>query len=141
MKKVGTFIFILIVSIGLFGSGYMTGKLTSHEPTREVFVGYDHPEYEGRIDYATIITDVDDQWTIDNLQQIMMFSRQTEDDLNLADKPNVHLVINSPKANIGLVHSEVWFHEDGAVIKMAEGDYRLINRLDAEMLKKMIDYT
>ncbi|MDV2682900.1 hypothetical protein RYX56_00785 [Alkalihalophilus lindianensis] len=47
---------ILIVFVG----GFLTAKLIYNVPTKEILAGYDHPEQEGRIDYPTVITDIEE---------------------------------------------------------------------------------
>ncbi|MEH7501209.1 hypothetical protein V7152_04050 [Neobacillus drentensis] len=118
----------------------MIGKIIYKVPTREILVGYDNLENVGQIEFRKKITDADDQWTIDNLQQILLTSKQIEFDNLTRGKPDVHILINSPKAFGTLSHSEIWFNEEGALIKLGEDDHRTINKGNADSLKKMIDY-
>ncbi|MDV2682901.1 hypothetical protein RYX56_00790 [Alkalihalophilus lindianensis] len=69
-----------------------------------------------------------------------MYSEQIDVDQVNREGVDVHLIIKSPKAAISLVDAKVWFEVDGALIKMGEADYRRINHVDAEVLKRMINY-
>ncbi|MFK9095549.1 hypothetical protein [Bacillus salipaludis] len=133
-------IIIMGLSILVFFGGLLTGKIIYKVPTREILVGYDNLENDGQIVFRNKITDVDDQWTIDNLQQILLTSKQIEFDYLTRGKPDVHILINSPKTFGTLTHSEIWFNEEGALIKMSKEDYRTINKGNSDSLKKMIDY-
>ncbi|MDN3020180.1 hypothetical protein PH210_28975 [Paenibacillus sp. BSR1-1] len=140
MKKFYISIATIILSFLLFFGGLVAGKTIYNKPTREVLIGYDNTNYPGQIDYRKKITDIKDQWTIDNLQQIFMGSKQIEFENITRAKPDVHIKIKSPKAFVTLTHSDIWFNEEGALIKIGEDDYRTINIGDAAAIKKMIDY-
>ncbi|MEH7613745.1 hypothetical protein [Gottfriedia acidiceleris] len=138
MKKFIKIGVILLLIIIIFCGGFISGKLTYNKPTREIRVGYETPHQEGVFEIRNVITDVNNQDKIDNIQQVLAFAKQINNEKFDLGKPNLHLFINSPKEGVLLIHAKIWFTRDGAIVNM--GDYRKVSLTNAKMLKKIVGY-
>lgn len=139
MKKQNKLI-VLLTALVFLSTGFLVGRVVYRVPTREIMIGYEHPTNKGQIDFLSIISDLEDQWAIDNIQQTLMYSQQVEGDSLNNGGADVQIRIKSPKRFAALTTADIWFTDEGAVIKMGEDDYRVINTMDADMLKQMIEY-
>ena len=66
--------------------------------------------------------------------------------MQMLDKPDVHISVISPKQSTGLIDSRLWFTNEGAVIGIRSGEswdqveYFEININDANYIKEQIGY-
>ncbi|MEG0471008.1 MAG: hypothetical protein RR588_01610, partial [Solibacillus sp.] len=56
---------IALIAIAFLG-GYLIGKGNIGEASREIRIGYDNKEIDGRIDIAKVISDTESQEIVDN---------------------------------------------------------------------------
>ncbi|MYL35147.1 hypothetical protein GLW08_03940 [Pontibacillus yanchengensis] len=131
---------VLLLCIVFLG-GYIVGDKQTNTVTRKVMVGYDKEGVQRQIDFDKVITDKQSQKTVDQLMQLLMYSSQMKNVTINRKEPDVYLMINSSERGISLVRSELWFNERETIIKMEEGDYRILNPSQTEKLKKLIDYS
>ncbi|WP_129692433.1 hypothetical protein [Gottfriedia acidiceleris] len=136
-KFIKIIVLFLLITI-IFSGGFISGKLLYNKPTREIKVGYEKSDQQGVIEIRNVITDVNNQDKIDYIQQVLTFAKQINSKKLDLGKPDLHLIINSPKEGIRLTETQIWFTDDGAIIDL--GDYRKISLSEAKMLKKMVGY-
>lgn len=134
---------IALIAIAFLG-GYLIGKGNTGEASREIRIGYDNKEIDGRIDIAKVISDTESQEIVDNFMMIYLTMEEITNP-NLAN-PNVHISVISPKQSTSLIDSRLWFTNKGAVIGIRSGeswdqvDYFAINKNDANYIKEQVDY-
>lgn len=144
MKIVKTACAIIIVLI-IFIGGYLTGKLTTHETTREIAFGFASKENTEQINYSKVITDAKHQDIIDNVMMIFMHRKPLQSQKADLGHPDTYLQMKSPKQSTSLINSKLWFTDEGAVIGLLNGggseqtEYFSINQEDADYLKEQID--
>ncbi|WP_227394927.1 hypothetical protein [Jeotgalibacillus aurantiacus] len=113
-------------------------KTMYDEPVREVLIGYPHEERKEETVIRHSFTDREDLNTVDNLQQIMMFSQVMEAPADLGEH-DVIIEVRNPKHHTALTIMPVWFEEDGAWFGF-DDEYRWISQEDAEWLKEAIRF-
>ena len=114
--------------------------------SREIRVGYQNSANPNGIDYPTIFTDTKNQTIIDNLQMIYLHKEKIENvDIDI-ENPDIFIMMLNPKRSVGLIDSNVWFTNEGAMIAERIGEsweqveYFIIDKSDANYIKEIIDY-
>ena len=145
MNKTVKLISVISVSMLIFLGGYFTG-INNREVTREIRVGYQNSANPNGIDYPTIFTDTKNQTIIDNLQMIYLHKEKIENvDIDI-ENPDIFIMMLNPKRSVGLIDSNVWFTNEGAMIAERIGEsweqveYFIIDKSDANYIKEIIDY-
>ncbi|TFE00172.1 hypothetical protein [Jeotgalibacillus sp. R-1-5s-1] len=131
------FVLSIVAAVGLvFTGGFAVAKTMYDKPVREVLVGYSHEERKDEMVIKHSFTDREDLNTVDNLQQIMMFSEVREAPSNLGER-DVMITVRNPQHHVSLTTTSVWFEGDGAWLGF-DDKYRWISQEDAAWLKKAI---
>ncbi|NYV67825.1 MULTISPECIES: hypothetical protein [Bacillaceae] len=139
-------IYVIIVVIIIFLSGYFIGNIKNSKVSREIRIGYNHSDYPDRIDYQNVFTDVDNQEIIDNFLMIYLHKEKIENLYLEQDTPDIYIRVTSPKQSVELIDSKLWFTKEGAIIgeRIAEGweqtEYYRIDEDDADYIKKTVQY-
>ncbi|GIN37199.1 hypothetical protein [Heyndrickxia oleronia] len=137
-------IYVIIVVIIIFLSGYFIGNIKNSKVSREIRIGHNHSDYPDRIDYQNVFTDVDNQEIIDNFLMIYLHKEKIENLYLEQDSPDIYIRVTSPKRALGLIDAKVWFTKEGAIIgeRIAEGweqtEYYSIDKDDADYIKKTV---
>nr|WP_259545597.1 hypothetical protein [Heyndrickxia oleronia] len=138
-------IYVIIVVVIIFLSGYFLGNIKNSKVSRKIRIGYNHSDYPDRIDYQNVFTDGDNQEIIDNFLMIYLQKEKIEN-LYLEQNPDIYIRVTSPKRSVELIDSKVWFTKEGAIIgeRIAEGweqtEYYRIDEDDVDYIKKTVQY-
>lgn len=138
MKIVKTMCAIFIVLI-IFIGGYLIGKLTTHETTREIAFGFASKENTEQINNSNdskVITDAKHQDIIDNVMMIFMHRKPLQSPNADLGHPDTYLQMKSPKQSTSLINSKLWFTDEGAVIGLLNGGARS-KRNTSVLIKRM----
>ncbi|MBN8252171.1 hypothetical protein LZP85_09740 [Priestia flexa] len=132
---------IIIGALLLFLGGYVFGKSTSDQVTREIWVG---DGKDGETDVQKVITDLENQAAVDNLSLIYAH-RESIDTADVdINNPDLYVAFNSPKQSALLVESRLWLNDKGAVIAERTGetwdevDYSTIPVEDALYIQSLL---
>ncbi|WP_341961058.1 hypothetical protein NM897_14575 [Planococcus maritimus] len=133
--------------IGLiFFGGFIAGNMSKADIVKEIKIGYQDIEKSSNVIYEKVFTDIENPTIIDNFIMIYLNAKEIENpNINLED-PDMYIELNNPNASVGLIHSKVWFVDDGAIIGKRAGeswdriDFYKTDESDAKYIKEVVDY-
>ena len=145
-KKKGILVLIIFCTV-VFGGGLIKNyewlsKL--RYPSREIKVGKVNPDYKERVDFSKVITDYSNQHEVDNLEMILYNAEVVNNITVNSEKPDLIIMINSPRESVSLKNLELYFINDETIIVEGSDEYgfkyKKINSTDSKYLKKIIDF-
>jgi len=144
-KTVKLIISLVIVGL-IFLGGFFVGNISKAEIMKEIKIGYEDVENSSKVIYEKVFTDVENSTTIDNFIMIYLNAKEIENPNIDLENPDMYIELNNPNASVGLIHSKVWFVDDGAIIGKRAGeswdqiDFYKTDESDVEYIKETVEY-
>lgn len=144
-KTVKLIISLVIVGL-IFLGGFFVGNISKAEIMKEIKIGYEDVENSSKVIYEKVFTDVENSTTIDNFIMIYLNAKEIENPNIDLENPDMYIELNNPNASVGLIHSKVWFVDDGAIIGKRAGeswdqiDFYKTDESDVEYMKETVEY-
>lgn len=143
MSKIVKIICSVIIVGLVFGGGYFAGAKINAEVMKEVRIGYQNEGNPNRVDYHKVYTDLENPEIIDSFLMIY-FNREKIENVSVdLQNPDLYIELNNPKYWIGMMSSEIWFTDEGAIMGDGAGEQMMfyeIDEGDAEYIKTTIGY-
>ncbi len=146
MRKTVKLIISLVIVGLIFLGGFFVGNISKAEIMKEIKIGYEDVENSSKVIYEKVFTDVENSTTIDNFIMIYLNAKEIENPNIDLENPDMYIELNNPNASVGLIHSKLWFVDDGAIIGKRAGeswdqiDFYKTDESDVEYIIETVEY-